>query len=216
MVRHSERFRGTLLNKKGQLVSRSARRVDRLLRSLRTGKKTTMNRRLVKLLARTSAYFGHRAVILVSGYRPYSKNSTPATRATTTAKRSISALWASPTAPCSSTAAPSERRLRLLSQQRLRAHGCARPQDTMDRLLASRPEADLRTSAEEEAQAQPKATKVSLVVVDVDRLGTRTRTRAGPTGAAPVPAVTGGGRTGTGFTTGLAVGLAVALAVGNG
>ena len=73
MVRHSERFRGTLMNSKGQLIARSAKRVDHLLRSMRTGKQTTMNRRLLTLLARASAYFGHRAVILVSGYRPYSK-----------------------------------------------------------------------------------------------------------------------------------------------
>ncbi len=73
MVRHSERFRGQLMNSRGRLVPRGTRRVDRLLRSLRTGKKTKINRRLVRLLAQTSDHFGGRAIILVSGYRPFSK-----------------------------------------------------------------------------------------------------------------------------------------------
>ena len=72
MVRYSERFRGQLRRTNGKLVANSSRRLDRLLRSLRTGKQRKMDRRLLKLLAKVSDHFGGRTIVVVSGYRPYS------------------------------------------------------------------------------------------------------------------------------------------------
>jgi uncharacterized protein YcbK (DUF882 family) len=72
VVRHGEKFRGTLVAGNGQVVSKSSKRLDRLLRSRRTGKKHRINRRLLKLLTQVSDHFGSRTIIVVSGYRPYS------------------------------------------------------------------------------------------------------------------------------------------------
>ncbi len=81
VVRHKERFRGQLLNRRGRLVPRGMKRMDRLLRSLRSRKSRKINRRLLKLLAKTSDHFGGRTMVVVSGYRPYSpKQFTPNSR----------------------------------------------------------------------------------------------------------------------------------------
>ena len=72
LVRYSERFRGRLRLANGKLVAQSSRRVDRLMRSLRTKKQRKIDRRLLKLLTRVSDHFGGRTIVMVSGYRPYS------------------------------------------------------------------------------------------------------------------------------------------------
>jgi uncharacterized protein YcbK (DUF882 family) len=70
--RHTERFRGQLVNSRGRLLPRATKRMDRLLRSLRSKKSRKINRRLLKLLAMMSDHFGGRKILAVSGYRPYS------------------------------------------------------------------------------------------------------------------------------------------------
>ena len=72
VVRHNERFIGQLVNKKGRVIKSAGKRLDRILRS-KKGKRRHIDRRLMKLLAETSDHFGGRTVIVISGYRPYSK-----------------------------------------------------------------------------------------------------------------------------------------------
>jgi len=81
VVRGGEKFVGRLVSTSGKVVAKASKRLDRLLRSRRTGKRSKMNRRLLKLLAKTSDQFGGRTIIVISGYRPYSpKQHTPKSR----------------------------------------------------------------------------------------------------------------------------------------
>lgn len=72
LIRYGEKFRGQLVASNGEVVAASSERVDRLLRSLRTGKQTKINRRLLALLTKISDHFGGRTIVVVSGFRPYS------------------------------------------------------------------------------------------------------------------------------------------------
>jgi uncharacterized protein YcbK (DUF882 family) len=72
LVRYREKFRGPLIASNGKLIAKSSKRVDRLLRSLRSGKQTKIDRRLLSLLAEVSDHFGGRTIEVVSGFRPYS------------------------------------------------------------------------------------------------------------------------------------------------
>ncbi len=72
MARRNERWNGQLVNSKGRVVPKAAKRVDQLLRSLKKKKKRPINRRLMKLLAEVSDAFGGRTIVFISGYRPYS------------------------------------------------------------------------------------------------------------------------------------------------
>ena len=72
LIRYGEKFRGQLVASNGKVIAESSSKVDRLLRSLRTGKQTRINRRLLGLLAEVSDHFGGRTIVIVSGFRPYS------------------------------------------------------------------------------------------------------------------------------------------------
>ena len=72
LIRYGEKFRGQLVASNGKVVAKSSQRVDRLMRSLRTGKQAKINRRLLALLTKVSDHFGGRTIVIVSGFRPYS------------------------------------------------------------------------------------------------------------------------------------------------
>ena len=72
LIRYGEKFQGQLVASNGKVIAKSSERVDRLLRSLRTGKQAKINRRLLGLLTQVSDHFGGRTIVVVSGFRPYS------------------------------------------------------------------------------------------------------------------------------------------------
>ena len=72
LVRYSERFRGELVDGKRHVVSKAAKKIDHLLRSLRKREETEIDRRLLERLADLSDHFGGRTIVVVSGYRPFS------------------------------------------------------------------------------------------------------------------------------------------------
>ena len=72
LIRYGEKFRGQLVASNGEVIAKSSKRVDHLLRSLRTGKQARINRRLLGLLTKVSDHFGGRTIVIVSGFRPYS------------------------------------------------------------------------------------------------------------------------------------------------
>lgn len=72
LIRYGEKFRGQLVASNGKVIAKASQRVDRLLRSLRTGKMAKIDRRLLRLLADVSDHFGGRTIVIVSGFRPYS------------------------------------------------------------------------------------------------------------------------------------------------
>ncbi len=74
IVRHEEKFVGQLVSSDGKLVGSATDKLDVLLRSRRTGARTTMDRRLLSLLAEVSDHFGGRSIIVISGFRPHSKH----------------------------------------------------------------------------------------------------------------------------------------------
>jgi uncharacterized protein YcbK (DUF882 family) len=55
----------------GKLTRSAEQQVSRVLSSWRTGKKNTINPRLIQMLARVSDHFGGRPIRVVSGFRPY-------------------------------------------------------------------------------------------------------------------------------------------------
>jgi uncharacterized protein YcbK (DUF882 family) len=72
LVRNDEKFVGQLVDSRGKVIAEASKKVDRLLRSRRSGSAVKMDRRLLKLLAEVSDYFGGRSIIVVSAYRPWS------------------------------------------------------------------------------------------------------------------------------------------------
>jgi uncharacterized protein YcbK (DUF882 family) len=72
LVRGDEAFRGQLVDRRGRVLPEAARKLDRLLRSLKSGEEHVIDRRLLAALARVSDRFGGRTLVVVSGYRPYS------------------------------------------------------------------------------------------------------------------------------------------------
>lgn len=80
LVRHREVMNVQLVDDDGKLVTKNLPRVQRLLRSLRTGKKHDIDAQLLRNLAVISDHFGGRTIVVISGYRPptpkqFTKNS---------------------------------------------------------------------------------------------------------------------------------------------
>lgn len=80
LVRHREVMTVQLVDDDGKLVTKNLSRVQRLLRSLRTGKKHDIDAQLLRNLAVISDHFGGRTIVVISGYRPpspkqFTKNS---------------------------------------------------------------------------------------------------------------------------------------------
>lgn len=74
VARFGRRHRTTLISKDGRVRDKAAKRLDRFMRSWRTGEKHPIDRRLYRLLAQVSDHFGGRRIVVVSGYRPVRKN----------------------------------------------------------------------------------------------------------------------------------------------
>jgi uncharacterized protein YcbK (DUF882 family) len=73
LLRWGERYVGQLVDAKGKLDAEQVKRVERLLRSFKSGDRMAIDHRLLSLLVRVSDHFGGRAIVVVSGYRPKSE-----------------------------------------------------------------------------------------------------------------------------------------------
>jgi uncharacterized protein YcbK (DUF882 family) len=64
-------FKGRV-TRKGKVISKSRKAIEKVLASWRTGQHQPINDRLLRLVVKVSDHFGGRPIRVVSGYRPYS------------------------------------------------------------------------------------------------------------------------------------------------
>jgi uncharacterized protein YcbK (DUF882 family) len=74
IVRNHDKFVGQLIDDKGRVNDKASQRIDKILRSKRTGEKAEIDHGLLALVAKASDAFYGRSIIVVSGYRPTSTN----------------------------------------------------------------------------------------------------------------------------------------------